>query len=197
MKQTKQVKSVKGNGMIIGLILVVLVLGFMVYQKYSPKISITFNTKEEQSQTKKPAQTSQGQTSQQFLQVPEYVKDLTSDEQNVLIVPAPDASKEKKTAHFELALKLAKEADVLDMQNCMPVSPLVIKLKEGAKITVTNSGTETHKIVFNKDNSFDIPSGSTQTLDYEFKNGPGLYGFFCDQIQYPAGFVIISPSPSQ
>ena len=160
---------------IVLLALVAIVLGYLIYQQ----------------------QFSEESTSQESLtrsgieQTPQ--KKSTDEIVEVLNIPPPDASQEEKQKHFELALREAKEASYLDITQCTLAAPVVFKVREGESFEVRNNDTEPHTIIINPENTFTIPAKESRDIAPDFVQGPGLYGYACDNVPRAVGMLFVEP----
>lgn len=191
-------RLIKNNLFIIILIAVAVVLGILVVLKYMPSIKLPqFGSSSSKSESQTPSKVVTPNTN-----IPEFVKKLSPNEQKILNTPPPDATTAVRKAHFELAKKIAVAADYLDVADCKPVKPIVMKVEiENDKTTVKdillkNSSNEDHTININKDKAFTIKAHGEQTIHYDIANGPGVYGYGCDHTPYAIGFFLIQRSPT-
>lgn len=116
---------------------------------------------------------------------------LSVDETAVLNTPGEQAMPEERKAHFDLALRLARESSYLDIGQCRG-SPVVLRISLGGVFAVRNSDSVDHEIVFNAEKRFSIPAGGTLNVTADFGKGAGLYGYGCDTAPKAAGMVLVS-----
>ena len=115
---------------------------------------------------------------------------LLEEEQKVLATPPPDASNEEKDRHFQLALKLATEAEALDVTGCQS-KPVVMKTTQKG-VRVKNNDAVDHEIVFDAEKRFKIPAEGSVNLTGLFDKGPGLYGYGCDSSPTATGLFFVT-----
>lgn len=112
-------------------------------------------------------------------------------EQNVLQVPAENATDEEKQRHFDLAVSLARESQALEITNCK-ANPIVLKIENGKSFTVVNKDSVEHALVLTPELRFVIPAESPKTIAADFGKGPGLYGYGCDGIPRLMGLFLVT-----
>lgn len=117
---------------------------------------------------------------------------VISEEREVLKFPSQDAPAEEKQRHYELVVKLAKEADFLDISKCI-ASPLVFKTKNGKNFLVKNNDFSDHEIQINEEHRYTISANSSRTILADFGYGQGLYGYGCDNSGAPVGLFLVEP----
>lgn len=109
---------------------------------------------------------------------PDSTGNLTEDEKVLLTTPGKDATKEQVDTLSALAAKLATPGDTITIKDCA-ANPVVLKTKFGSTITVTNAGsTDVHFGV--GDERTVVAAGKSAKVALKYKNGPGLYGYGCD-----------------
>lgn len=184
-------KFVKSNWITIVLTLVAIILGIMLVLKYLPNIKLPSIQDKSAITTPKPQN---DQASQNISPVPDFIKKLSLNEQKILNVPPLSAPIEERKAHYDLVRKMAVDAEYLELADCRPVKPLVMKVQAGKKILVKNSSSVEHTIYLNKDTSYTVKAKDSQEIDYDFSKGNGVYGYGCDHTPYPIGFFMVSGS---
>lgn len=104
---------------------------------------------------------------------------ITPIEQSVLLAPPKTPTEEG--SYDTLVQKYAQEAQVLDVGAECAVSPLVLKLKSDALLTIRNNDTVSHMIAFEDQNAFSVSVGQTRTLSLQemFQKGAGTYRYRC------------------
>src|SRR3989344_3439045 len=138
----RSTKNKKNNFLIPALLGIVLVLGVLIVKKYEPlfrKSDSGSNVTQKSNQTVSPAQ----QQARNEV-VPDFLDKLSQDEKMVLRLPLPTAPDEARRAHYELALRLAKDAEFLELGDCKPTAPLVMNLVQGQKLVANNSSSKDH-----------------------------------------------------
>ena len=113
--------------------------------------------------------------------------DMTPEE-IVFNFPSPEASDEVKRAHAEAVNTLAVESDVLDITGCSP-EPLVLLLTEDQSITIRNDDPTSHTITFGV--SQVVPANSSEEVVLDFVQGPGYYGYGCDDSGGVVGMFLV------
>lgn len=190
-------RLLKNNIAIILLVVIAIILGVLVALKYLPSVKLPqlgVASKEEKQAAKVVTPNPN---------IPEFVKKLSPDEQKVLNTPPPDATVAVRKAHYELAKKIAVSADYLDVADCKPVKPLVMKVDMDSinnnvkDVLVKNSSNEDHTISINKDKAYTIKAHGEETIHYDIANGAGVYGYGCDHTPYAIGFFLIQRSPTE
>ena len=109
-------------------------------------------------------------------------------------VPGSSATQEEQAAHYDLAVRLAKEGDMLDLSGCM-ATPFVLKVREGSKFKVKNSDVNERSFGFTSRSPVNIGSGETITVAAKVDSGPGLYpyggGGGCNEAGF-VGFLLVT-----
>ena len=114
---------------------------------------------------------------------------LSANQKSVLEVPYNGTDAEKK-AHFDLAVSLAKDSNIVDVAGCLG-SPLVSRVKKGSSIVLKNTDNVDHEIIFNESVKYTVGASSQQTIQGPFEKGSGLYGFGCDNNPGVAGLFLV------
>lgn len=182
--------KIRPQHIIILILLIVAVgLGVAIYKPASQK------TPEGKPTSTTPPQTSSTKVGSPSARLRPLTPDLTAEEKSLFNLPSPDAPNFEKDKHLELALKMAKQADNLDIKDCnSKPDPLVMKVEPDTDIKVKNSSNKDHKISLNKDNSFTIPKNSTVTIKPQFAYPIGVFGYICDDTPGIVGFFAIPPN---
>lgn len=110
----------------------------------------------------------------------------------LLDTPPQDASEDVKQKHFAKVLKYAKDADYLDITVCSG-KPVVLFVNNQRPVIIKNGDASSHEISINKDARYTIPAKSSESYLLSFKEGPGVYGYGCDQLGRTAGFFVVRP----
>ena len=160
--------DIKKN-IILLLVVIAVGLGFAVYRKNHP-------SKNQTSQTTQA--TSQSQT----------------EEQKLLIIPGPNASKEEVDAHNQLAAKLAQVGTEIEVGNCQS-KPIVLQIQNGANLTLKNTSSLDDNLTFDTKTKVNVVANKSLVLKVAFEHGPGLYGYRCKNGSFEgiSGFVLVSP----
>ncbi len=103
---------------------------------------------------------------------------LTDEEKFILNPPSAEASRSALNKHAKIVAKLAKEGNILGINNCLP-TPLVLQVKQGDQLTIKN-GDSKHKIMFDEEHVYELPTNNSLTLKASFKYGTGDYGYVCE-----------------
>lgn len=161
------------------LVVIAGVLGYLIYQK-----SISLPKKE-------PAQSQPAANNSQAKSERSDAATLTDEEKEVLNPPSQGANEAEMKKHFELVQKLAKEPDFLEVAKC-EVRPVVTRLRNSKTFQVRNQDSIDHTIVVDKDHTYSISAGSTQTIPVDFGHGAGVYGFGCDDSTSAVGMLFVT-----
>lgn len=138
-----------------------------------------------------------GRITNTYIPVPYFISKLSNDEQKIInVFPQVEMTTDEKKARDELVRKLAVKGDTLDLVDCKPVKPIVMKVEAGKDIFVTNSSSKIHSISLNKDTSYSVKPQETVLLDYQFDEFNGVYGYGCDYTPYAVGYFVIEASKS-
>ena len=175
------------NLLIVILLIIALVLGYFIYKK---NFSSSYSSK---TTTSKVPSSSKNNKSLNLAPRRPMPIGLTEDEKTLLNPPGSNGTQEERDKHFALVVKLAKEAKVLDLNKCEKPNPLALKLNKGQKFNVYNGNLQNHTIWFDADRKYKIPANSTTTLTADFGDGPGYYGYLCDNVSGVVGFFLINP----
>jgi hypothetical protein len=117
---------------------------------------------------------------------------IIEEERAALAHPEKDAPLEEKQRHLELVQKVAKEARYLDITKCTVANPVVLKVKYEEAILVKNSDNIPHTIVIGTNDIISIPANSTTNIMPAFEQGPGTYGYGCDQTPHAVGLFLVT-----
>ena len=116
--------------------------------------------------------------------------DIVGEEAEVLSFSS-DMTEEQKLKHNELVGKLAKEGPSVNVTGCKP-SPLVYKLKDGSTITLRNDDSVEHIIMIDPAHIYTAKAKSLTKIVADFGQGPGNYGYKCDDSQGAAGVFLVT-----
>lgn len=155
------------------LIVIALGLGFMIQQRFTP-------------------QEPENGGDQTSPLIPSQPQPLAGDERAVLKAPAPDAPPEEKQRYFALVNEMAKEAEFLDITDCMG-SPVVFQIKEKAKFTVKNNDDVPRTVYVDKEHAYTVPAHGTKVIQADFGDGPQAYGYGCGTVKGLAGLFLVTP----
>ncbi len=123
---------------------------------------------------------------------PRDLSRLSEDERKVLMTPQQTSSEEEKRKHFELAGRISRETDKLDIAGCLG-NPVVIRVKDNSTFTIANSDTIAHTIQINSEHQYLVPAKGTVAVKASFGFGAGAYGYGCDNSQGAAGIFFVIP----
>lgn len=186
LKNRLHLRSLKKteNIVIFALSVAAIVLLYFIYQKFAP----TFNTSTQQEQTTLKPATQRPTTVDASFESdrPDY---LTPEEKEAMDTPNQGDSEEIKRAFQGKVEKAAKDADTIDIANCQPRPPIA-KMKQNATFTFKNSDTTDHIVAFSQEKSYTVKKNSSVTVTADFLQGPGIFGFGCDQSPTEVGLIL-------
>jgi len=169
------------NYLIIALTLLAITLAILIYLKNS-NFKKQFNDQPSSSIADK----REFDASDSFIENP----NLTKEEKQALKIPIGGTDAEKQE-HFQLAIKIAKTTDTIEISNCHP-QPIVAKINKNEKAVFKNSDSKDHTIIIGLKDIFKIPAKSKKEIDFSFKNEAGkLFGYGCDSSPSAAGLLFI------
>lgn len=170
------------SALIALLVIVGGVLGYAIYQSRSFNTALT--TPQQQSQTR-------AGTSVSGPSAPSQREDLSDEEKQALNPPGAEATDDQKTKYADLIQRLAQEAKVLVVNNCEPL-PVVISVRKGGTIKVTNENTVEHSIVVDPEHIYTVPAKGELSIDTDdFGKGPGIYAYGCDLSNTAVGVFLV------
>jgi len=180
--QTNNVSRGKmGKVLTIALILIVLLLGFWLYQKMS-MTSIADPINNSGNNMVPPGQS---------------LSNLSDDERAALTFPSPNATQAELSQYTAVVTKVAVETDVLAIGKNCSASPVVLKtnLISGKKITINNTDSVAHRIAFNSSTAYDVVAGGRAEVSVASISGgkAGLYGYGCDNSSSGIGLIQVLP----
>ncbi|MCE9549083.1 hypothetical protein K8Q98_01655 [Candidatus Nomurabacteria bacterium] len=155
---------------LLGLVLLAIVLGSVVYNKYW-------------SDSVKPSED---------LKIDE--NSFSADEQKLLVPPGPNATKEEVDEHSKLAAKLSVVGSEIEVKDCK-VTPLVLQASITSPVVFKNTGSKKISISFDENNVLEIGVGKSISANKAFIHGRGLYGYLCkvDDFTGLVGYIIVTP----
>lgn len=124
-----------------------------------------------------------------YIPSPPPTPTLTEDEKFILNPPSKDASRSALQKHAKMVAKLAKDGDLLKINNCQS-DPLVLNIKEGSSLQISNQDSSELTILIDSQHSYKIPPKESLKIQAKFKYGTGDYGYVCNGIKL-AGFMHI------
>jgi len=125
---------------------------------------------------------------------PEAASLSLEERERIALSPlAQDASIEEKERHFAIAQSIAQVAPYLDITECETPNPLVLKVKSGEALLVINEGSVAHTISIGGEQVFSIVANSRKSIQPNFREGPWLYGYGCDNSSYEVGLFFVTP----
>lgn len=109
--------------------------------------------------------------------------------------PKPDASEERKRAHFELVRRIAEVSETLTVASECTFTPKVAEIPKSGVITVVNKSATEYPMVFTKEFRLTIPANDSVTIQAsEFPHGAGVYGYGCGKNPGPSGLIHVPPT---
>ena len=157
------------NALVLGLVLLVILIGYTVYQRGGFNFS--------------------GSTSEKS-QEPETLPD------DVLILnnaPTQNSTPEEARTHAELVSKLAEKAALLDITGCK-ANPVVMKTVVNDVIRVQNNDEVPHVLSVDEKHTYRLEGGGSKTITLDFaKRAGAYYGYGCDGSLKPIGFFYVTP----
>lgn len=106
-------------------------------------------------------------------------------------VPDINASTEEKMRFSQTIHAAAQETNTVRIGSGCAVSPVILRAKEGSRLTFQNQDNREHHLVIFTNETI-IAAGDAKTITAQFKNGPGIYGIMCDG-NVAAGFLEVAP----
>lgn len=165
----------KLNVLIVTLVVVALILGWAIYNKFSLPVRTRAT----------PTSSSSAQLTQINTATP------SAQEKSALLkFPGPKSTDQEKSTYFQLASKFAQPSSSLEINNCNPI-PLVLWVRDGQKFTINNLESTKHTVQFFNDQhlyKLDANSSLIATADV----GIGDHGIFCDNFDSPVGVLHVS-----
>jgi plastocyanin len=98
---------------------------------------------------------------------------------------APDTTNTEAVATYTTAVAAnSVESDTIVVNTACVMSPLIIKMKEGAQLTIENRDTTEHVLAFEDQNFFAVSGGQVRTINITdvFGKGAGIYRYRCGDI---------------
>jgi len=119
---------------------------------------------------------------------------LTADQKIIFNAPGQGASEAQLKTFSELVNKLAVGGDKITIKDCT-ASPEVLRTKFGSTITVENKGSTDIHFGVGSDRVL-VKAGESTKVKIDFKQGPGVYGYGCDQqnLQRSIGVLLVIPA---
>lgn len=118
-------------------------------------------------------------------------REINFREQQLLVLARQEISDDGKKDFFDLIQNEAKESEIVDIRTCDHADPMVLKLKLNQQFTIKNSDNINHAIKIDPQNIYDIKAGESKKFKAKFSNGPGVYGYVCDQYDGLIGFLYV------
>lgn len=179
------------NGILVLLVISALVLGYLVYQRWSMSVSnsnsAVTTTETTQNQNSIP-------TAQRSNQIGGHTfAESTDAERQALNPPNSDtATEEEMQAHFAAIEEAAVATDTIHVGEACAISPRVSRVKLDEALVIINHDTDDHRIVFNEQLQIAVPAERKITVQPEFDQGAGIYGFGCDRSQSAVGMMLVT-----
>lgn len=96
---------------------------------------------------------------------------------------------EQRKTRLEAAKKAAQESEVVSILDCL-ANPPVLKAKFSKMILFRNRDKTSHLIKFS-DKTVSLPMGKLESVVLNFSQGPGLYGYSCDNQGFLSGLILL------
>ena len=180
----------KNKTIVSVLVLLAVVLGAAIYFKYNP-----VSTSQTAPLTNNnPVNTTPGTQVTPTTPAATNYPALTADEQAMFATPpGPNATKAQLDAFSALVAKNAVAGNTITVKDCT-ASPDVLKIKSGDKFTVNNKGTTDIHFGFDTERTL-VGAGTSALITASYKNGPGIYGYGCDDktLNRAIGILMITP----
>lgn len=164
----------------ITLVLGAILLGYLIYQQQT---GLSFFEKANTQNVSSPKNLSTSPSNGAY-----------TNEADVLKWPAPDASAEEKQRHTDLVLSLAKDAEQVDIADCIG-RPIVSRVQMDQPFALRNQDSVDHTVAIGENVRLFIPAGSTKDITADlkiFEFGQGNYGYTCDNQQEVAGIFLVT-----
>lgn len=115
--------------------------------------------------------------------IPETIPETLTDEEKFILNPrAAESSRSALKKHAQMVAELAKQSQELELQkDCRP-NPLVIQVKQGSEIKISNNDSVPRRIIIDSKHFYDIPKGGSKEILAQFKYGTGDYGYVCQGV---------------
>lgn len=131
--------------------------------------------------SKSPKETSENQKRQET---------LLGDDAKLALKPLPkNPTDEQRKARFEAAKRAAQESEVISILDCL-ANPPVLKAKFRKMILFRNRDKTSHLIKFS-DKTVSLAAGKLESVVLNFSQGPGLYGYSCDNQGFLSGLILV------
>lgn len=124
----------------------------------------------------------------------EFAVETTPPE--LLNPPPQNAPETEKQRHYALAVNSARDTKELIIENCFG-NPAVARIKMGESLALVNKDETDHVLVLDSEHVFPASAKKIDKIEINEKNfrfGPGLYGYGCDQNQGTRGFILVAPN---
>lgn len=166
-------------------IAVVLVLGIFAWDYFFGKLAPSSQEapKEEEQEIMTGEESPQDQ--QAVYTPPEPPETLDPQEHKLfLLLGKQNPAANEQNRIIQLAEALAKEADEIRFQNCVP-HPFVLKKKDGERVDIRNAGPDTITLtmmVVDKRQTLTIAPDGSEPIIAGFGKGNGLFGYSCSSV---------------
>lgn len=172
---------------IIGLLCVAaLGLGYVIYTRMSPAPEAVSLQSTSSSPTSNPLPTATPSSGKSLTPIPSF----NADEALILKPPPLAGSKAEDIGRYYATIdKIAKNSDTMELGSQCYANPLVVSIKYGSKLKVTNNDIYDHALNFDGSIIYTIPSKETQTITVNFSRKAGIYVYSCD-INSPSGKIV-------
>lgn len=105
-------------------------------------------------------------------------ENLTEEERILLYHHPKDATEEQRLAFAEFVNQKATEGDTIVVKDCT-AKPIVLKTSYNSTFTVDNQGTTDINFGVSDERTL-VKAGSKAKIKANYRNGPGIYGYGCD-----------------
>lgn len=119
-------------------------------------------------------------------------ENLTDEEKVLLYSPGVENKEEEAQVFFGLVNKLAVAGNKIVINDCNAV-PVVLKIGFNSTFTVENVGKKDINFGIG-DEKVMVRAGQSQNIKASYKNGPGVYGYGCDDptLNRSVGMLLIT-----
>lgn len=103
--------------------------------------------------------------------------------------PAADATQSERLDYVTWLSDSASKVNTIDINKCVP-EPLVIQVTPSTEVTFVNNDQFPHFIMFNPSFYFEVPAGSSKSVEVDLNDNPGIYPYRCDNTER-VGVVVV------
>jgi len=115
-----------------------------------------------------------------------------NERRNLLETPLSDIKEEEKSDYDNLLNKVAVSTTELKIGKNCDMDPLVMKFKNGDKLSIINNDNIDHIVAFENQNFFSVSSGDTREIDINevFGLKDGIFRYRCSDVSSEANVGI-------